>query len=333
MDRSPGIDELATAWGWVLRLREDQASAEDLAAWLQWYEADERHKQAFEEMQALWHGAGELDVETLSGVSRACPDTARAVRASARRAPKWMGIAFALAASVVALALVIGEWRSLGPHRTQPTAVVRETQLSDGSRVELASRSIVTAHYTEKERVLDMQGTAGEAYFSVARNSSRPFIVKVGTMRVRALGTAFNIRRANERVVVTVTEGLVEIYSPDGTGDAAMTRMRLAAGQRMTLDLGSRRAKVTSADAGNALAWQQGKLEYLNEPLTSVVADVNRYTRRRVEIGDEAAGRILVTGTVFTHDVDGWIEALPRVFPVTLSDRDDGTLLLRRRER
>src|SRR5688500_3060084 len=68
------VDHLAVAWEWVLRLREDDASQDHLAEWLQWYESDPRHREAFEEMQAFWREAGRLadgpgDVTELLGFS------------------------------------------------------------------------------------------------------------------------------------------------------------------------------------------------------------------------------------------------------------------------
>lgn len=45
---------MAAAWDWVLRLQDEAVSQEDLAEWLRWYEADEQHKEAFDDMQAFW---------------------------------------------------------------------------------------------------------------------------------------------------------------------------------------------------------------------------------------------------------------------------------------
>lgn len=333
MEAHARVEDLTVAWDWVLRLREESASQDDLAEWLQWYEADDRHREAFEEMQALWHESARLGEGPQGAAVRQLLE--EPVRAAPRvPIPRYRHVFAVAAAAVIAtVALVWMKYESPPRPVSVAPAIVRETQLPDGSRVEMAARSTVTTHYTESERLLDMQGTAGEAYFSVAKNPARPFVVQVGAMRVRALGTAFNIRRANERVVVSVTEGRVEISSPDAAGNAAGMKLRLAAGQRVALNLAEKSAsKIAPVDSGRALAWQRGRLEYLNEPLASVIADVNRYTKRRVQIGDPAAGGILVTGTVFTNDIEGWLGALPGIFPVLLKDGGDDMVLLSRRE-
>jgi transmembrane sensor len=201
----------------------------------------------------------------------------------------------------------------------------------------MAARSVVTSHYTDRSRVLVMEGSTGEAFFSVARDPGRPLIVEVGELRVLALGTAFNIRRAGERVVVTVTEGAVSVYSRSAGGDddGRASAVQVSAGKEVAWNLqaGEGRAAqpapaVSPAQTSRTLAWQQGRLEYLNEPMAAVIADVNRYSRRPVVLGDAAAGAILFSGTVFTNETEEWIRALPRVFPVRLEARPDGGLVV-----
>jgi len=145
-------------------------------------------------------------------------------------------------------------------------------------------------------------------------------------MRVRALGTAFNVRHADDRVVVSVTKGVVEVSAPGGS-------VKVTAGSRIVWnESGDATPSILPATAESTLAWQQGRLEYHNEPLAAVIADVNRYSRQSIVIEDEAAGQILFSGTVFTRATDAWIDALPQVFPVQLEPRLAGGLLLKMRE-
>ncbi len=315
-------DQLAAAWQWVLRLREEEASQEDVTAWLHWYELDPRHQAAFEEMQTFWRESGRLDTdpravaELLSDADDAGGEVENPTMVPSRtrrRVLAWSGAALAAAAS---LTLVIG----LQLHPTSPpTAVAQEKQLPDGSKVQLAARSSVEVQYTPRQRLLQM--SAGVAYFSVSKDPARPFVVNVGDLQVRAVGTAFNIRRADARTVVTVTEGAVDVLK---NGDS----VRAAAGERLTFDGHSGAPEKATVDAAHALAWRNGRLEYLNEPLAAVIADINRYARHPVTFADEAAGRILFSGTVFTAETDAWIRALPRVFAVEVRVEDDGRRVL-----
>ncbi|MBL8270960.1 FecR family protein [Steroidobacter sp.] len=341
MDEPTDVNHLSDASDWLLRLRDEQASPEDMAQWLQWYEADERHKQAFDEMQALWNEAGRLpDPPRTFDVDRMIEETAAAAQvrsisgvpqsSAAPRRRMWVG---AVAASV--LAAVVGfawiQWTS------QPAApvLVREAHLPDGSMVQLAAKSNITTQYTAEERVLEMPEQAGEAYFSVAKHQQRPFIVKVGALRVRAVGTAFNIRRARERVVVTVTEGTVEVFRRDtasGSNGSAEV-LRVVAGQQLAWTMsGGMAPTIESADTAQALAWQQGRLEYLNEPLAAVIEDINRYSQQRLVLGDAEVGELTFSGAVATGDIGAWLQALPGVFPVDLQKQESGDVVIVSRE-
>ena len=327
MAPGPDADRVAQAWDWVLRLRADDLPREELTGWMSWYEADERNKQAFEEASALWQQADRVT---------ALPDPLpRAAWQAA--APRWTGRLVALAAGVVVAvgaALVIllrpqPETPALvlapAPAPAAPvTALVRETQLPDGSRVELAANSSVTVDYTDDLRLLTMQ--TGVAHFTVAHSRTRPFVVRVGRLQVRAVGTAFNIRHASDRVIVTVTEGTVDVSAD--ANDSAGRSIRLGAGREITWGAHAAGPTIASVDPARALAWREGRLDYLNEPLASAIADINRYARRRIIVRDAAVGGILFSGTVLIDQTDEWVQALPRLFPVDVHTDDAGNIVL-----
>jgi transmembrane sensor len=336
----PDAQQLAAAWEWVLRLRDDDALHDDLIEWVSWYEADDRHKQAFAEMQALWRESGRL-IEGPNGLSLAQllgpaqPQSSSAqpaasllerFSASGRRLA-WAGAAMAAVLCALMAGVYWHEQRDEVIVAKSGPTVVREAVLPDGSKVELAARSAIALRYTQEERVLEMKG--GEAHFSVARNPQRPFIVQVGTLRVRAVGTAFNIREAGDRVVVTVTDGAVEVYPQSSQGNTASSQpMTVKSGHQVIWTEGEATPVLAVVDVAQALAWKQGRLQYLNEPLAAVIADVNRYSSRKVTIGDAAAGEILFSGTVFTDATDAWLQALPNVFPIELQSNGDEQLVL-----
>jgi transmembrane sensor len=321
------IRELSIAWDWVLRLRDDAVTQDNLNEWLRWYEADERHRDAFEEMQTLWRGAAQVidgpGAPTIARLLGESSSSFRRKQALGRtrsfnwlHAPGWIrgGLLVGLAtALVVAVSLWI--WR---PHATpQSEPLVRRQVLADGSRIELAAKSSVDVQYTARERALELK--EGEAFFSVARNGTRPFVVKVGELRIRALGTAFNIRKAGKRIVVVVTEGSVEVLP---------SSVRVVAGRKAIWDTQLAEPAIAPTDVAHTLAWRQGRLEYLNEPLSAVIADVNRYAKHKVIIRDEAVSRIVFSGTVFADATDVWLQALPRVFPVEVLTDGSGNLVL-----
>ena len=326
------VERMDAATQWLLRLKDDKATDQDVAEWLAWYESDERNAQAFDAMQSFWGDVGQL-ASGSEGAERIARlgsidsvDANRRPRSIPRvaalvRWPAAVGIAASLLlATGVALFLM---QRSRIPNASpagSDVAQVRHTRLPDNSSVDLAANSLVAVEYTAAQRTLDLQ--RGEAFFSVAPNHQRPFIVKASGLRVRAVGTKFNVREADDRVIVTVAEGAVDVYAADANDQRsdwpaaqAIGSLRLSAGNEVTWVVGSGKRVVRATDPERALAWRYGRLEYIDEPLSAVVADVNRYSSRRLVI-DPAVAQLTYTGTVLIGSIDEWLSAMPGEFPI-----------------
>ncbi|MBN8888403.1 MAG: FecR domain-containing protein [Rudaea sp.] len=336
------IQRMDMAAEWVLLLRQEPVKDEDIVGWLQWREADPRNQFAFERAQKLLGLMHSLSPEEILGDEpgespRADADShaprRRSARATEHRTRRWrngmIGSAFA-ATALLALA-----WHFALPPRQNAVgeqAIVtaaqplQTTQLPDGSSMELGAKTVVAVNYTERQRTLELNG--GEAYFSVAPNKARPFVVAAGPVRVRAVGTAFNVRRAGDRVVVTVTHGKVDVYEAGAADEHEPEHpVRVAAGGQIAWNGERKKPVIETVDPGVALAWREGRLEYAAEPLDAVIADLNRYSRISVVIEDESVKRLRFTGTVLTNATEEWLRALPGNFPVQLREKD-GKLIL-----
>lgn len=293
---------------WLQILHEGAFDEGTIAAWQKW-SSDAPNLQEFERLQQIWEGVGDLESGRLLTSSAA---------GSRRWAPQW--------AWAAGLTLLIGAsssvyWIKVSGDRTYDTrvAVTRELPLPDGSRVEIAPLSRINTRFTPESRIVNVE--SGEAYFNVARDPLRPFIVKVGEMQVLAVGTAFNVHKTGERVRVTVTDGVISASATkaNATGDNgahATAPVQASAGQQVEYSLVDRRFLVGSADVARATAWRSGMLKFVNEPLGSVVADLNRYSDRRIVIDDAALETLPYTGTVFAGRVDQWLLALQDAFPL-----------------
>lgn len=336
-----GTEVLASAWRWVLRMRNEALTEGDLAEWLTWYEASEAHRQAFESVQTFWHdaqrvleGAGALTLRELLDSPAAdlrhpsLPEVAQ-IPSSYRR---LLGAAATALALLVSFVLFSGRvLRAPSTPRSElpapPVSLVREDTLSDGTRVDLAPKTTLVLRFTERMRTVELEG--GEAYFSVIHNAVRPFVVKVGDLRVRDVGTTFNVRKSGKRIVVVVFKGEVDATR---SSDGGVIRVLVKAGQQVTWGSDSSRPVVAPANLARTLEWEQGRLVYLNEPLSAVIADINRYTKKKTIIDDPTVSQLAFSGTVFTDATSVWIHALPRVFPVTLLfDAHGNRVLVRRR--
>ena len=255
---------------------------------------------------------------------------------------------WAIAATVL-LTIGVTTWFTLNDNWLTPTDTqlkVVETQesehrridLDDGSTIELGAASSLSVNYSSERRTVVLE--AGEALFEVAKDPQRPFVVLAGNGTITAVGTAFNVRRDADRVVVTVTEGEVEVVQQGGSitqvPDDPLTeikppaRQSLAVGERVEYSAAGI-ARLENVAPAVATEWRNGRLRYRAESLKHVIPDVDRYSPQTVIIGDAAVGELQFTGTVFQDNADEWLRGLEAVFPVEVVELDDQQLLLRLR--
>lgn len=257
-------------------------------------------------------------------------------------------------AACVAATLAVAGWLSvtfLGGSRAWQGALVYETApaqrqtvtLPDGSRITLGADSAVSAELRSDERMLRL--TRGEAYFQVAKDAKRPFVVRAGEARVRAVGTEFNVRLSARRTVVAVAEGVVRVSAPSSAEQARggshamgaapgleepsiLATAQLSAGQAVAYEGGGGLQALPAGDASLATTWLDGRRKYRNEPLRYVLADVHRYTGRRIEVANAETGALKFTGTLSMEGSDAWFKALAIALSVTIVQEADGSLLV-----
>lgn len=198
---------------------------------------------------------------------------------------RWLFAGLSLAASIVGIAVVL-----TGSHR-YGTAIgeIRQVPLSDGSVVAINTQSAVEVAMHPDEREVTV--TRGEAWFKVAHDKTRPFVVSAGRIRIRAVGTAFSVRRRDEGADVQVTEGVVETWT---VGEESR-RVQVVAGSRAYVAEYEPPKPIQAPDIERSLAWREGQIVLEGETLDEAVAQFNRYNTRKLVISDvELANEKLV---------------------------------------
>lgn len=331
---------------WWQRLREESVRPEEISEWLDWCQRDPDNLQAFEKIEGLGARFDALDADTRAELLREMLDepSAEPAPAISPPAPARRRYAVALAAGIAALAVAVGSYTYLG-RGSEPTQTASYTTakaqsqdllLADGSQVALGAATRLDVDYTAGVRGLQLGD--GEAYFEVAHNPQRPFVVRVGRLKVIAVGTAFNIRKTGTRVEVVVTQGAIDVE--DAARNAALASqqarlpndgaIRVAAGQLVVTEREG--LTVRPADREAATAWRHGSLQFVDEDLAVVVANLNRYSRQEVVITDRSLDGLRYTGTVMQGREAEWLAAIGQVFPISVQRDAQGRINLRRRE-
>jgi transmembrane sensor len=313
----------------------EDPSPELLAEWLDWSLADPSHLEAFEQVKTLSMGLGALDTERKQRLLGQLHPAAVVIAPQIQR--RRHGLNYAWAAGLALALVATGAWLINKPQTVQATYATgrgenRAFELPDGSRVELGAESRLNVNYVGTTRAVEL--LEGEAYFSVRHDARRPFVAHIGAIRLTDLGTSFDIRRTEAQVVVTVSEGVLDarrelptLRSPDAPSPT-VEASRLTAGAQLTSDSPDHPWVVAMVDPSNAASWRSGKLSFLNEPLSVVIAETNRYAKREVIIVDPAISAMRFTGTVFEDRVDDWVRATVNLFELRSESTADGKLLL-----
>jgi transmembrane sensor len=282
------------AIAWFVRLNNAGVTEADRRAFRAWLEADPEHERAMAETSALWGDLKEPAARLgQGGWYRQRP------RAHAR-----LGRLAAIAACL-ALAGGVALWRDAGlidrvfaDHATWP-GERREFVLADGTRIHLDGDAAlrITFAPTLREVTLDR----GRAWFDVARDENRPFVVHAGRIGAQALGTAFAVDR--EAASVTVEEGRVAV-------EAGGARAVLKADQRAALDADGRLGPIFPVDHAVAGAWRRGLVVLDAAPLGEVAAALSRLEAGRVVIPDADLRKLRLSGTFHAAEPREIVEAM-----------------------
>lgn len=313
-------DALAeTATAWFVRMTSETVTPAERRAFQAWFDRDRAHRAAYAEAEALWRDLGRIPD----------PRAAAADRTTRRRRRPWLP---ALAAGVL-LAVALGLW-NLGAYdrlrADYATSVgeTREITLADGSVVHLNTDTALAVDLAGSRRRIEIY--RGEAFFTVARDTARPFEVVAGDGLARALGTAFAARRDDDALTVAVTEGRVEALSGRNT-EASGSLVQLGAGDALRLGPGAQTARL-DLDAEAFTAWRRGKLVFADRPLRAVVEELDRYRPGAIVFLDAALAEKRFSGVVSLSDTDRALAAISATLPVEVVQISSYLTVLRSRE-
>jgi transmembrane sensor len=198
----------------------------------------------------------------------------------------------------------------------------RTLTLTDGSSVTLNTSSRIEVAYRAGERAITLH--SGQAAFDVAPDSRRPFVVSAAGRRIRALGTIFDVHVHGVELEVTLLEGKVSV-----TGQGPV--IELAPGQQLAAAAGAAPA-IRAADIARVTGWRSGWIVFDRSSLAEAIEEVGRYTRERIVCDDPRLQGLHVSGTFRTGEVDGFIDALAQVHPLTIDRSVPGEVRLTWRE-
>lgn len=311
------IDDAAV--GWAVRIDADDLSSTEQSALDAWLAADPRHRGALLRAEAA---LTLMDPVTPAVAAAPVASTKPARWASRSAWPKAaVGAGLAAIAAVLVAAVVLAPGA-----QTYRTAVgeQRSVRLQDGSVAIVNTDSRIRVLYSDKTRRIEVQ--QGEAWFKVAKNAQRPFIVDAEGVHVRATGTAFSVRRKGEDVQVVVTEGAVQTWR----NGAAGPRTSISAGQGTNIPMAASVIRVAPVNENAALAWRSGKLVLDGMTVGEAADELNRYSLGKIRVVDPAVRSQRMIGLFLISKPDEFVQAVEQVTGASVSHEGSDTVIGRK---
>jgi transmembrane sensor len=311
---------------WAAKLDGDTLTSAERAALDAWLEQNPAHRRLLSQYcQFSTDLEEQLPTLVIAGAVK-MPAAAKPARRSKARVI-WFSTALAAAA-----ALVVGVFATHPAPEPQTVATSvaqrRTLKLADGSIVELNARTSLLVDLSGSERHIRMAD--GQAFFTVAKDKSRPFIVETPAGSVRVTGTVFDVHAESARdLAVTVVEGSVRVSpSQELVGSGPAAHALTANDQLMVRDgVPCTVRKLSSSELDDSLAWRRGEAVFDHTSLAAALAQFSRYHGRAVMADDEVA-KLAVGGHYRLDDLDGFLSDLPSFLPVRVA-RDETTGAIR----
>jgi transmembrane sensor len=301
IERESAADIEVKAVRWVVRADQGELTRADRTELDAWLAGDRRRRGAYARAEAAW-----MMLDRAKALNGASEQPSSPKRGRLGRRGLLTGLT-AAAAACVAVVIAPQLWSS-----RYGTAVgeIRRVPLSDGSMAAINTDTVLDV--TMRPRLRQVKLDRGEAWFQVAKDAQRPFVVESGPVRVRAVGTAFSVRRREGGCEVLVTEGVVEAWSQDV--GAAPRRVR--AGERIFVsdEVGPASPATAPIDITRNLAWREGQIVLDGEDFAAAAAEFNRYNERKIVIADGAMADEKLVGWFRTNEPESFARAAASSF-------------------
>jgi transmembrane sensor len=334
------VEEMAASW--IARRDSGDRARFDQAELDAWLAESVSHRVAFLRLEAVWEMTGRLG----------------SVRRSSRFRTLAIAAAVAMAAVGIVLVLETGTLPSTPTVPSVPTAqhvelagdnagstgtaqppavtplarpsfqrryhtavgASQTISLPDGSRVTLDTDTQLRVSMDAHARTVQLD--RGQAFFDVAHDVQRPFVVHADRLSVTAVGTAFAVRRVASDVHVVVEEGTVRL-----DGERQLPAGGVASVENDTVQM----QQVTASELQRALSWRDGVLAFRHASLADAVAEMNRYGSRQISIRDPQIASLQLGGVIRTDDVESFVYLIERTLPVDAALQADHIELNARR--
>lgn len=323
-------------WTLITRVLSGEASSSEQEEFRQWLEEDPSHNEFYRNIKTMWDqdpeqtsemfffdfdsGLGKLR-HKLAGDNADAPmkrKTSLPLHSSKKHA--WAIAAVVLLSILLSVFVTLHYWEEPVTMKSYATSNVEQRIIT------LTDGSVIRLNRDSKIEVWDDQQSAGnrkvildgEAFFDVAEDPDRPFIIETDKAVVRVLGTSFNVKEGEE-VMVAVREGVVSLRNRNLDEKSAAT---LTAGQLGLLSDDGQDVKIEETNVENYLSWMNGYLRFDSMPFDRVTRQLERIYGMEHVLDDPSIGDIQLS--VYTEQMqrEEVLETISLALDITYIEQD-----------
>ena len=188
----------------------------------------------------------------------------------------------------------------------------KEIYLPDGSRIVLNADSELSYPKAFNDSIREVT-LIGEAFFDIKRDVTKPFIVNANNLKIRVLGTSFNVKSysKDERIETTLVTGKVELIKDEETP------IILAPSQKAVFHKKDNKLEIEEVRSlEQVVSWREGKLIFNKTPLQEVVTDLERKYNTKIIINSKNLLNYEYTGTFDNLTIDEVLKLLTISSPI-----------------
>ncbi len=307
-----------------------EASQEEEQAVAEWMKESETHQEYYNQFKKIWDQSKSLASGSNVDVNKAWDRFQNKISGQHEPAKilnhrrfSWLRIA----ASVILVAGLGITLFMLVNKNTEPKEMVAQTgqnvlidTLSDGSIITLNKRSTVTypSKFKGNTRAIALKG---EAFFNVAPDKKKPFIISVNDVQVTVVGTSFNIKSENGNTEVVVESGVVQVTRSGKT-------VELNAGEKILMPADDNSA--TKEKVSDKLYNYYRTKEFVcdDTPLWKLVQVVNEAYNVKIIIGRKELNDKTLTTTFYNESLEQVLEVIRLTFDITVIKKENGQIIL-----
>ena len=303
----------------------DTTTSTEKASVEKWLNANAENRRYYEHFQLIWKESRQLATASTVDESAAWErfrkrvgadtNTARIIPLTTRKPFPFLRIAAILVVLLGAGTL----WFLLGNHETvikSGQQVVSNT-LPDGSSVTLNKDSKLVYASNENSREVSLKG---EAFFDVAQDVNKPFVIKVNDVTIRVLGTSFNVKTTKGNTAVIVESGAVEVSKGKEV-------IQLKQHERAVISTAQKALQKESSDDELYNYYRTNLIVCNKTPLWKLVELFNEVYGVNIVIGDASKRDVPITTTFSVTSLDDNLKIIAETCQLQVTKTDSEILL------